>query len=110
MSDIFISYAEEDRDRVALLVQALVTQGWDVFWDRKIPTGKTWRGFIGAKLAAARCVVVVWSKHSIESEFVHEEAEAGKERRILAPVLMDRVQPPFGFRGIQAADLSQWDG
>jgi len=40
MSDIFVSYAKEDRDRVEPLARALTTHGWDVFWDRAIPTGK----------------------------------------------------------------------
>jgi hypothetical protein len=50
MSDIFISTHTEDRDRVALLAQALATQGYDVFWDHAIPTQNTWRDFIGVKL------------------------------------------------------------
>jgi len=43
MSDIFLSYASEDRARVLGLVKALEAQGWTVFWDRMIPAGKTFR-------------------------------------------------------------------
>jgi hypothetical protein len=56
----------------------------------------------------ARCVVVAWSEHSIESDWVIDEAGAGRERGILVPMLLDPVRPPHGFRGIQAADLSDW--
>lgn len=46
MSDIFISYANEDRARAQILAAALEAQGWSTFWDRTIPTGKTWREII----------------------------------------------------------------
>ena len=106
--DIFLSYAREDEDRVRPLVAAFEAQGWSLFWDRRIPTGQTWRSHIGAGLQNARCVVVAWSRHSIESQWVAEEADEGKIRQVLVPVLLDRVQPPRGFREIQAADLSRW--
>ena len=110
MSDIFVSYAREDRGKVEQLAHALVSHGWTVFWDQTIPAGKTWREMIGNQLDAARCVVVVWSKSSIVSEWVLEEADAGKERGVLVPVLVERIRPPLGFRNVQAADLSDWDG
>src|SRR3954454_23348705 len=106
--DIFFSYAREDLARVARLVGALEARGWSVFWDWRIPAGKTWRAHIGRALDAASCVVVAWSKHSIQSDWVIEEADEGKRRGILVPVFLDAVSPPWGFRSIQAADLTAW--
>jgi len=40
MSDIFLSYASEDRDRVEPLAKALEDKGWPAWWDRRIPAGK----------------------------------------------------------------------
>lgn len=108
MADIFFSYAREDELRIRPLVDAFEAQGWSVFWDRRIPAGETWRGYIGAALQKARCVVVAWSASAIESEWVAEEADEGRSRKVLVPVLLDRVLPPRGFREIQAADLSDW--
>lgn len=105
MADVFISYAREDEPRIGVLVRALESQGLSVWWDRQIPAGRTWREHIGAALGAARCVVVAWSTHSIGSHFVAEEADEGKQRQILVPVLIDPVLPPLGFRSIHAADL-----
>jgi len=110
MSDIFISYASEDVDRVRPLVSALENTAWSVFWDRTIPAGKTWRQFIGAEIQGCRSVVVIWTQNSVNSEWVQEEAEIGKRRKILVPVLLDKVEPPFGFGGIQAANLVAWQG
>ncbi|MDX1655715.1 MAG: SUMF1/EgtB/PvdO family nonheme iron enzyme, partial [Candidatus Competibacteraceae bacterium] len=109
MSDIFISYAAEDRSRVKLLAEALEAQGWSVWWDRSIPFGKPFDQVIEEQLAAAGCVIVVWSRHSIASDWVREEAHEGRQRKVLVPVLIDPVKPPFGFRRLQGADLGAWE-
>jgi hypothetical protein len=106
----FISYSSQDRERILPLVDALEKTGWSVFWDRTIPAGKTWQQFIGSEIKACRSVVVVWTENSVTSDWVEEEAESGKQRRILIPVLLDKVEPPFGFGTIQAANLVAWDG
>jgi len=110
MSDIFLSYASEDRERIRPLVSALEATRWSVFWDRTIPTGQSWRQVIANEIRGCRAVVVVWTQHSVESAWVQEEAEEGKRRQVLLPVFLDQVAPPFGFGSIQAADLTGWDG
>jgi formylglycine-generating enzyme len=77
MSDILISYSSEDRDRILPLVTALEKTGWKVFWDRTIPPGKTWRQVISFELEGCRSLLVVWTKNSVTSEWVLEEAEIG---------------------------------
>ena len=108
-TDIFVSYAHEDELRVRSIVAELERRGWTVFWDRSIPVGKTWHSYIEHALLAAHSVVVVWSEFSVISEWVIEEAEYAKGKKILVPLLIDTVQPPFGFRRIQAANLSGWN-
>lgn len=105
MSDIFLSYASQDRERVKPIVEALALQGWSVWWDRKIRPGKTFDQSIEEALDAAYCVMVVWSQHSVTSEWVRNEAYDGLQRRVLVPVLIDDVKIPLGFRRIQAARL-----
>ena len=39
-----------------------------------------------------------------------EEASEGEERGILVPVLIEKARPPLGFRSIQTADLTSWQG
>lgn len=108
MADIFISYAREDEVRIQPLVRVLENRAWSIFWDRHIPAGQTWRSYIGKALGDARCVIVAWSRDSVVSDWVSEEADEGKKRGILIPVLLDAVEPPIGFRSIQAADLTDW--
>ena len=110
MADIFLSYAEEDRAAARRIVGVLEAQGWSVWWDRRIPTGKTWRSAIEDGIRDMGCMVVLWSSNSIGSEWVNEEAEEGRAAAKLMPVLIERVRPPLGLRGLQATDLIDWDG
>jgi len=110
MADIFLSYAKEDREVARGLSRRLIQAGWTVWWDRRVPAGRTWRQMLEAALRDMRCMVVLWSSHSIESDWVKEEAEEARLRKKLVPVLIEGVIPPVGFRTIQAADLTDWDG
>jgi formylglycine-generating enzyme required for sulfatase activity len=109
MADIFLSYAREDEPRARLLAAALESRRWSVWWDRRIPHGKDFNAYIQHELDAARCIVVLWSKASLASPFVRDEASEGLDGR-LVPTLIESVKQPLGFRQLQAADLSDWDG
>jgi len=105
MADVFVSYAREDEVCVRSLVRLLEARGLSVFWDLQIPAGTTWREHIGQALAQAPCVLVAWSTHSIASSFVAEEADEGRQRGVLVPVMIEAVLSPLGFRSLQSADL-----
>jgi hypothetical protein len=110
MSDVFVSYSKEDLAAARFVSVKLEAAGFSVWWDRRIMPGKTWDEVIGASLDAAACVVVLWSKVSVQSRWVREEAERGADRGILVPIFIEKVEPPFGFGRIEAADLSAWKG
>jgi TIR domain len=61
-------------------------------------------------LDSAKCVVVLWSKQSISSDWVKDEAEEGNRRGILVPVSIEEVKAPLGFRRLQTANLVGWKG
>lgn len=110
MTDIFLSYAHEDLERIHALVAALDGRNLSVFWDRSLLAGDAWRAVIPAKLREARCVVVVWTSASVKSNFVVEEAENARKRGVLVPVLMGAEGQPFGFGEVHVQDLGSWDG
>jgi hypothetical protein len=110
LANVFISYARRDRDRVLALASALEHEGLSVWWDPNLVPGKRFRDIIATELAAADSVLVVWTAASIQSDYVQDEAEEGRERGVLVPVTLEPVKPPAGFRQVQAADLSQWTG
>jgi TIR domain len=110
VTDIFISYASEDRERAGKLAEAFGAMGWSVWWDRRIIVGQAYDQTIERELEAARSIVVLWSKYSITSEWVRNEAAVGVGRGVLVPASLERVQLPLEFRRKQTADLTNWNG
>ena len=110
MSDIFISYAREDRAQAQRLAQALQQRGWAVWWDREILPGQTFDREIERALDAARAVVVLWSPHAVASDWVRNEAGAAQDRGVLVPALIAGNTIPLAFRRNQAAQLAGWKG
>lgn len=110
MADIFISYAHEDQAFVRRMVPALEGEGFSVWWDHTIPPGQSWDTFIARGIKEARACVVVWSSHSVGSEWVKEEASLARASGKYLPVQIDASEPPIGFTRIQAAQLVGWSG
>jgi hypothetical protein len=109
MGAIFLSYASEDATRLDPLI-ALLEKAGTVWWDRRISPGSRWDSTIEQAMEEAHCVVVIWTRASVESRWVREEANEGLARGVLVPVILDDVRPPLGFRQFEAAVLHGWDG
>ncbi len=103
--DIFISYDTGDRERILPLVRRLEDRGWTIWWDRRIQPGKAFSDVIYNAIEAAKCVIVVWSKTSVDSKWIRKEAAEGERRGNLVPLLIDDIEIPFQFRDITAARL-----
>ena len=110
MTDIFISYASEDRERTRPVASALQARGWSVWWDRDVKAGQAFDQIIEHELETAKSIVVLWSKHSITSDWVKGEAAAAVQRGVLVPALIDEVKLPLEFRRRQTVDLIGWQG
>jgi len=101
VTDIFISYSQADRGEVALLAAYLEAEGWSVWFDTHLTAGDVYRDEIMKELVAARCVIVLWTKRSIGSEFVRAEAGRAKALSKLIPikssdVAYSDIPLPFG--------------
>lgn len=106
----FLSYARADQAQATKLAKALEESGLDVWWDALIEGGATFAKSIEAALESCDAVVVVWSKTSVASDWVLDEAAKGRDLRKLVPVSLDGTLPPLGFRQYHSIDLSRWQG
>lgn len=108
-TDIYVSYASEDRERVGPLARALEQEGWSVWWDREIPMGQSFDEVTQNALNAAKVVVVVWTNTSVKSQWVKNEAKEGLRRGVLFPVILhEEIKIPLEFRHLQPAQLMDW--
>lgn len=115
MSDIFVSYKREDKDRIQPIVRGLKAVGLDVFTDYdSLPPGKSWIEGLIIKVRMARCVVGCWTHNSVNSQglFSSEnvQAEHQEGRGKLLPAILDRGCMPFSYDASQGVDLSNWSG
>jgi TolB-like protein/Flp pilus assembly protein TadD len=106
---VFLSYARADQARAAQLAKALEAHGFDVWWDALIEGGAAFAKRIETALDDADAVIVVWSRASVASDWVLDEASRGRDERKLVPVSLDGTPPPIGFRQYQSIDLSRWE-
>ncbi|MEM9740424.1 MAG: toll/interleukin-1 receptor domain-containing protein [Pseudomonadota bacterium] len=110
MSDIFISYAREDRAWADQLKNAMEIRGFDVWCDSGLTTGGQFSTELQAKLEGAKAVLVLWSRNSVESSFVRDEAAYARDRDKLVPVRIENTELPLGFRQFHTTDLMGWGG
>ena len=110
MPDVFLSYSREDAAFVARLADALQAAGYSCWWDRQLVSGVRYLTETEEQLQAARAVVVVWSRTSITSHWVADEAAVGRDGNRLAALSFDGSMPPLGFRQFQVTDFAGWRG
>ncbi len=107
---VFLSYSRADQVQARVLAQALEEAGLQVWWDTLIEGGAAFARSIEAALAASDAVVVLWSRHSVASDWVLDEAAGGRDLKKLVPVSLDGTEPPLGFRQYQSIALDARHG
>lgn len=110
MSEVFISYAREDRARVEAFYALLADLEVPAWFDAGIEAGEEWERRIGEQIDLAKAMVVCWTFASVSSPWVKREAQAGLERGILVPVTLLPCALVKPFDAVQSADLTSWDG
>jgi hypothetical protein len=106
-ASVFVSYSRVDQKAALPVIRALEQAGYSVWWDGKLEGGERYLKTTEAALEGARVVVVLWSRNSTGSHWVHDEAMRGRDRSCLVPLSIDGAEPPLGFRQFQTIDLSR---
>jgi hypothetical protein len=106
-NDVFVSYKQQERPRIAPYVQQLTGAGLQVWWDGLINAGTNWNDAIEKALKESRSVAVFWTQMSVLSEEVRSEAEYGMRIGALFPVLLETCEIPIRMLRIQHLDLTR---
>lgn len=110
MADIFLSYSRADRPKAQIVAEALIAEGFSVWWDKVLRAGQTYDEVTEGMLRDADVVIVLWSAVSVKSKWVRAEATLGQRTSVLVPAMMENVDRPIMFELTQSADLVGWEG
>jgi hypothetical protein len=108
MAEVFISYSRQDREAAEAIARELQQLGVEVWWDHDLLGGDDYRARISKLLERTQAAIVIWSRRSVDSQWVMSEAAAARERQVLVPVTIDGATPPIDFRGLHTTDLVSW--
>jgi TolB-like protein/Flp pilus assembly protein TadD len=109
-TSVFVSYSRDDQKRAAPVIAALEGAGFKVWWDGLLEGGANFLPTTEAALESADAVVVLWSKVSVASHWVRDEATRGRDRHCLVPLSLDGTEGPLGFRQFQLINIAKWKG
>jgi hypothetical protein len=109
-TDIFLSYARQDRPIARIFAECLIEEGFTVWWDASLHSGETFDEVIEKRLRDAEAVIVLWSPRSVASRWVRAEATLADRRNKLAPAIIEPCDRPIIFELTHAAELCDWSG
>jgi hypothetical protein len=105
---VFLSYAAQDEQVASLIAKALAASGIPISPTHPQPQPALKQ--VARELTSARCLVVVWSRHSVKNDLVLAEADYARTRDIVVSVVIGKPPLPLGFRDAGLADLTDWTG
>jgi hypothetical protein len=109
MSDVFISFASKDSERVARIHAHLIDRGFKVWWMRNLLPGDSPIKTVSRELVDARNVLLAWSRSAEESPYVEGEIMHAFGTRKLLPVRIEKWNWPAFLSSVQYVDMTPDD-
>src|SRR3954447_7749470 len=106
--DVLLSYAHEDRPVSVAIAAELARLGIEVWWDHDLVGGEDFRQRISEMLMRTPATIVIWSRRSVQSKWVINEATVAEQHQHMIPVSIDGEPPPIDFRHAHTIDLKDW--
>ncbi|MBI4923667.1 MAG: toll/interleukin-1 receptor domain-containing protein [Devosia nanyangense] len=116
MADVFISYKQRMRPRVAQIARALEGLGLSVWFDAELQAGRSFGAVINAELARAGCVLVCWTPDAFAPEdgtevsWVEAEATVARERKVIVPIMLERTPLKAPWNMFHTERMMDWTG
>ncbi|MBL8531820.1 MAG: toll/interleukin-1 receptor domain-containing protein [Hyphomonadaceae bacterium] len=110
MVDVFISYKQEERERMRPLADVLRLLKVEVWFDERLSPDRPFTEEIVQVANSCRAQVVCWSPAAVKSVWVCGEAEVGRKRGTLIQTMIETctLDPPFNM--LHAENISDWTG
>lgn len=106
VSDVFISYKREEKERVEGIAQALRSLKLKVWFDANLTPGHDFEEEINREVRSAKTVFVCWSERAVPSRWVRAEADMGFKRNVLVACFLEACDPWTPYNLVHAEDLS----
>jgi hypothetical protein len=110
MPDIFLSYSRDDQATARRFAEGFERAGLSVWWDVTLRSGEAYDRVTEKALRDARAVVVLWSRKSVNSDWVRAEATIALRNKTLMPVMIEPCERPIMIELTHTVDLSHWAG
>ena len=104
--DVFISYKREEHHLVQQLAAALEDAGYSHVSDGNLENGQHFPTAIAKMINSARLVVVLWTRKSVQSHWVIDEANLAQKLDVYFGVLVEEADLPLGLAGVQVENIS----
>jgi hypothetical protein len=116
MADVFISYKQRMRPKVALIARSLEALGVSVWFDAELRAGKSFGAVINTELSRAGCVIVCWTPDAFAAEdgsdisWVEGEATIARERKVIVPIMLERTPLKAPWNMFHTERMMDWNG
>jgi TIR domain len=108
MADVYLSYSHRDRVAAERIAAALRGAGLTVWFDPSLRGNDVASEQPHREIASASTVVVLWSAHSVKSEWVQREVAVAPGH--VVSVYIERVERQIMGGMHLSVDLSEWSG
>lgn len=110
LGEVFISYKQEERERMRPLADGLRALGVDVWFDERLSPDRSFAEEITERIKTCRAQLVCWSPAAITSQWVLGEADIGRRRGVLVAAMLEPCELPPPFNMLHAENLAAWSG
>ena len=94
---VYLSYAEQDgkvADQIGAALRASGIATAPTHSPQQPPGVKK----VARELTSAKCLIVLWSEHSVQNELVRAEADYARGRDVVVSAVIGKPAIPLGFR------------
>lgn len=105
---LFVSYSHRDETPVTGIIEALVREGYPVWWDKHLSVGtKPWARMIEVAMQESQLMLLMVSSSSVTREEVFNEWSYFRRdlKKPVIPVLLDGTAPPYQLAPLQRINV-----